>query len=1172
MNQRILSVLLALCLCLSPQSVAHASPEDILPQENIFLEESIEGSDADDDVISVPTEEAIDESDTGDNVIPVSLEELSLQANVFAERSTAEPDLHADSTIPTPTEAYEAMTALKNKDMYKEGAVWTNYEPYSDSKGYYNWKGGPLDGKNIVAAGCVAFAFTLSDEAFGSLPARMYATNQFSFEDIKVGDILRVNTDTHTVIVLEVSAAGVVLAEGNYNGKVHWGRTMSKDEVMRDTSHYITRYPEGYVSPDDPEANESIAKGTLTGGLTWDLTKAGTLTISGNGAMPDYSSAGDQPWNEYSSQIRTVLIEDGVTSIGNCAFWTCGVLDVRIAASVTTIGNSAFRGSSIISVDIPSSVKTIGDSAFRECKNLRSVTVSEGVERIVQNAFRACTGLISIDLPASIGEVGAGAFFECTEMKSASFAPGSKQVKLGDDMFTRCYYLMSVTLPSSIDRIGDRMFMNCGKLYGVEIPRGAESIGEGAFASSGVVGIIIPDSVTTIGSAAFSACPLTDIYFSGTESQWKKIGKLGDTASAVSKVTIHYNSKPVHLESSTEVSLKNDTLTYGETLAKLEFNSTEFVDNDGKTVTGTLKWKDGKTVPDAGTTSAEWIFNPDDIQYASVEGAVAITVNKAVPYIVVLPTAEAITYGDTLADSALSGGTVQYGNGAGQAGNGTDSTKAIAGTFTWKDSSAKPTVADSGRTEFAVVFTPSDTKNYETVEGRITLTVYKGGNAPNMPGSAMDVSNSIQKVGDIILPKGWEWQDTDKDTPLEIGETVNAVAVYTGADKGSYENETVTVTIKKSACEHTAGDILYTGTGEKAPTCTEAGLGHRECAICGSVVESGIVIDALGHDYKGTVTKEPTVAEEGVMTYTCSRCGHSYTSPIEKLPDNGSDKPEKPGGDNKPDDNNPGDNKPEGNEPGNNQPDVGQPGDNRPGNSNTEQEPRPDTGIPFIKGEDGKFGWDVIRADEENAVEGSVINVNMNGASVVPGDIFDSIKGRNITITFDMGNGILWSVNGKSITTEQAGDIDFSVRTGTNAIPADIIHNAIGEGYSIQLSLSHEGEFGFTAVLSINLGKENAGRTAVLYYYNRNTRALELICKERAAEDGTARLTFTHASDYLLVVDDRASSGNESITSGTQVTAPKSGDWEDGSLWWILMAGALAVIIDIYFRKKRRRQ
>ena len=142
-----------------------------------------------------------------------------------------------------------------------------------------------INGMIINAMGCAAFSFILSDEAFGSLPAR---TPAYSFESVKVGDILRMSNNTHTVIVLEVNDAGVVIAGGNNGGKVHWGRAISKAELDRDVSTYITRYPEGYVAPDDPTTNEELGSGILDGGLAWKLTKAGTLTISGSGAMQSF--------------------------------------------------------------------------------------------------------------------------------------------------------------------------------------------------------------------------------------------------------------------------------------------------------------------------------------------------------------------------------------------------------------------------------------------------------------------------------------------------------------------------------------------------------------------------------------------------------------------------------------------------------------------------------------------------------------------------------------------------------------------------------------------------------------------------------------------------------------------------------------------------------------------
>ena len=502
MKKRILSFALALCLCISSQSVVHAWHEEPLQQEDVLAAES---------------------------------------TSRLVTR---------DSTVPTPAEVYQSMIALKDQEQYKEGTPWTDDEPYSDSKGYYYWKGGNLDGHRISAVGCVAFAFILSDTAFGSLPARMYAEGKFAFEDIKPGDILRVNNDVHTVIVLEVNDAGVVVAEGNistgdHQGRVHWGRAISKEEVMKNASHYITRYPEGYIPEDDPEADKLIADGTLEGGLVWNLTKAGKLTISGNGSMPDFSSVEEQPWSDKSDQIRKIVIENGVTSIGSCAFWKCGVLSAEISSSVTTIGNHAFRESSIIAASIPSNVKTIGDSAFRGCKNLSEVNISEGVETIGQNAFSACSSLAKIALPASIGEVGAAAFFQCQALISATFAPGSKQVKLGDNIFMQCYYLMSVTLPQNIDRISMGMFQNCLMLPGVEITQGAESICESAFASCGAfTTVIIPDSVTSIERSAFASCPLSDIYYTGTEEQWNNVWKSGDTVAVISKAKMHYNYVP----------------------------------------------------------------------------------------------------------------------------------------------------------------------------------------------------------------------------------------------------------------------------------------------------------------------------------------------------------------------------------------------------------------------------------------------------------------------------------------------------------------------------------------------------------------------------------------------------------------------------------------------------
>ena len=468
MKKRILSIALALCLCLSAVPEARAWQEPAPSRQN-----------------------------------------------VPAAASTDAPAPYAGEAVPTPEEAYAAMIALKEDARYAEGTEWTNYTPYSLSKPYI-WQGGSRDGIASGGAGCVAFAYLLSDAAFGNLPARMLSNGSFRFSDVKVGDILRVNGGAHTVIVLRVTDAGVVLAEGNYNSSIHWGRTMSKAEVEA-AYQYITRYPVGY-NPDGPSGGP-VAEGTV-GGLTWTLAKTGTLTVSGRGAMPD----GSAPWSAYNDQILEIVIENGVTQVGSGAFQNCAAM----------------------SAAIPASVKTIGDSAFYGCSGLISVTVSEGVESVGSNAFRGCTALKSIALPASVGSVGDGAFMSCTELAGAVFAPGSKQVIMGDNLFVQCWRLAAVTLPQSIQRVSQGMFQVCGALSSLVIPQGAASIGGAAFAScSSLTQLTIPDSVTQIETGAFSNClMLKDIYYGGSEAQWNSIGKTADVAVALRNVTVHYSGRP----------------------------------------------------------------------------------------------------------------------------------------------------------------------------------------------------------------------------------------------------------------------------------------------------------------------------------------------------------------------------------------------------------------------------------------------------------------------------------------------------------------------------------------------------------------------------------------------------------------------------------------------------
>ena len=350
----------------------------------------------------------------------------------------------------------------------------------------------------------------------------------------------------------------------------------------------------------------------------------------------------------------------------------------------------------------------------------------------------------------------------------------------------------------------------------------------------------------------------------------------------------------------------------------------------------------------------------------------------------------------------------------------------------------------------------------------------------------------------------------------------------------------------------------YTGSITKEATCTEAGVRTYTCSCGDSYTEN---MPATGHSYVSKVTKAATTTEEGIMTYTCSKCGHSYTQPITKIKSDDSSKD---------------------NGSQNQKPQSGT------HNGNQNQKPQPDTDNgkdngtsikPYIKDDSGKEGWDVIKPQLEEAKAGDTVTVAMNGTTVVPKDVIDSIKGKDTTLVLDMGNGLSWKIYGKDIT-DAAGDIDLDVTVGADAgksIPVDVINNVTGEHSSLYLTLAYDGEFGFAATLTVNMESKNAGLYANLFYYNEQTGELEFISAGQIDPDGNAELVFTHASDYTIVVDTRIMSDNGQADNKSDETIPASKTDDSTSKYtWnntiIIIIGICIMLIVIgavfYVRKK----
>lgn len=278
----------------------------------------------------------------------------------------------------------------------------------------------------------------------------------------------------------------------------------------------------------------------------------------------------------------------------------------------------------------------------------------------------------------------------------------------------------------------------------------------------------------------------------------------------------------------------------------------------------------------AGTYTCLFIPN-DGNNYEFVETQVNVTVSKAEPYVkTVSPTA--ITYGDTLAGSELSG-TAQYSS---------NDTTAVSGTFQWADNTVKPSVSDSGKTWYDVIFTPDDTANYKTAAGRARLTVNKADHPAEMPPESISVPYSVETVSDQILRdvniSNWSFASNDQGRELSVGTPKTLTAVYNGEDAGNFNTETVQIIVTRSSCEHKGSSSIRNA---KDPTCTEEGAtGDRYCDICGDLLESSTPIPATGHSWDtGVVTKKPSVEEEGVRTYTCTVCSEQREESIAKLID-----------------------------------------------------------------------------------------------------------------------------------------------------------------------------------------------------------------------------------------------------------------------------------------------
>ena len=168
-------------------------------------------------------------------------------------------------------------------------------------------------------------------------------------------------------------------------------------------------------------------------------------------------------------------------------------------------------------------------------------------------------------------------------------------------------------------------------------------------------------------------------------------------------------------------------------------------------------------------------------------------------------------------------------------------------------------------------------------------------------------------------------------------------------------------------------------------------------------------------------------------------------------------------------------------------------------------------------------GWEDIREEIADADRGDTIAIDMNGETEVPGEIFEEVAGKDVTVEFELEDGISWTVNGQDIpTATDFSDLDLGVDLGTKGISVDVINSVTGELGSVQITLAHDGEFGFALTLTAPLGKENAGYWANLYHYDEAGKTLNFETSAQIDDEGDVALRMTHASQYAIVIDDKS--------------------------------------------------
>ena len=583
---------------------------------------------------------------------------------------------------------------------------------------------------------------------------------------------------------------------------------------------------------------DTLTTGKCGKNVTYSFdTSTGMLTISGTGDMENYN------YNNYEknpfykkSNIKTVIIKNGVTSIGDYTFRDCTSLtSVTIPNSVTSIGYSAFYNcTSLTGATIPNSVTSIGGSAFYGCTSLTSITIPNSVTSIGSSIFYNCTSLTSIEVSGNNKNYSSldGVLFNKNKTELITYPFGKTDseyaipdsvTSIGDYAFYGCTSLTSITIPNSVTSIGYYAFYNCTSLTSVTIPDSVTSIGyETFFNCTSLTSITIPDSVTSIGGSAFYGCTsLTSIT-------------IPDSVTSIGRSTFEF------CRNLTSVAISDSVKNIGISAFEFCESLTSVAIPDSVTSIGASAFRcctslTSVTIPDGVTSIGDSAFETctslisinveeNNINYSSVNGVLFNRIQNELMY---------YPAGKNDKNYEIPDGVTSIGD------------------YSFYDcTSLASIIVLSANCSFEKIFFKSNTKiygfekstadKYATSNGNDFVKIYCNDYGMEHIYSKKVIKNSTCKnSGEISYTCDRCYQSYNETTPALGGEH-------------NYEDEVIT-----------------------QPTCTAKGVTRYTCTRCGDSYEKEN-IESLGHNYEAKVVTQPTCTAKGVTRYTCSRCGDYY--------------------------------------------------------------------------------------------------------------------------------------------------------------------------------------------------------------------------------------------------------------------------------------------------------